>query len=325
MNRLYNEKVKEEFLSQYDNEQTRKTIRNVFFKTNLLESILEKDLYDFSLEELGKAVANTQPITKNVSRSNGRFISNYISFCIENRYRKNTINPLKGVLPEWYDTFVDKRKLHYSYDEFYELLESLPNGQDQAFLALIWSGVLGEKFSQLTELTHSDIDYENNSVYVKERDEWIPIEKELMKFIEKADNEKTYYQYNMKNGEMSEKQLLSSVYLFKNVKSPRSQEGVPVSMSVLYNRLHSIKQQNELEHLTPISIKQSGQIKMAVDLYQQEGWLAYEQFAKIGTRYQSSQIVNNGYQYYNSHLLREYISEENIKELYFIDVEITKK
>jgi integrase len=325
VNRIYNEHIKEEFLSQYDNEQTRKTIRNVFFKTNLLESVLEKDICDFSLEELGKAIANTQPITKNVSRSNGRFISNYISFCIENRYRKNTINPLKGVLPEWYDTFVDKRKLHYSYDEFIELLESLSNGQDQAFLALIWSGILGEKFSQLTELTHSDIDYENNKVYVKERDEWIPIEKELMKYIEKADNEKTYYQYNMKTEEMTEKLLLPSAFLFKNVKSPRSQEGIPVGMSVLYNRLHAIKQQNELEHLTPVSIKQSGQIKMSVDLYEKYGVLAYDQFAEIGARYLSPTIENNGYVYYNSYLLREYISEDNIKNLYGIEVEITKK
>lgn len=325
MNKLYNEEIKEEYLSQFDNEQTRKTIRNVFFKTQLVESILDKDIYDFSLEEIGKAISNTNPITKNVSRSNGRFLSNYISWCIEppKRYRKNSINPLKGVLPEWYDRFVDAtRKIHYSYDEFLGLLESLDNAQDQAFLALIFSGILGERFSELTELKFEDIDWDNKTVYVKERNQHIPISEDFMKYLEKAYNEKTYYQYNMKTREIVERELLPSNYIFKNVKSPRATEGSPVGMSVFYNRLHAIKEQNSLDYLTPVALKQSGQIKMAVDIYNEEGILAYDQMAKIGSHYNTSMIENNGYRYYNSYLLREYISEENIKTLYNIDLEI---
>jgi hypothetical protein len=83
MSKLYNEEIKEQYLLQYDNEQTQKTIRNVFQNTALIEEILDKDLYEFSLEELGKAISNTNPASKNVARSNGRFISSYISWSIE--------------------------------------------------------------------------------------------------------------------------------------------------------------------------------------------------------------------------------------------------
>src|SRR5205085_10531876 len=162
MGKLYNEETKERFLSTYENEQTQTTIRNVFFKTELVESVLEKDLYDFTVEELGKAIENTNPHTANVARSNGRFLSQYISWAIESRLRKNALNPLKGVVPDWYDRFIDKnKKIHYSIKEFIDLLEQIDNGQDQAFLFMIWEGVMGERFSQLQELTYDDVNKDN--------------------------------------------------------------------------------------------------------------------------------------------------------------------
>jgi integrase len=327
MNRIYNEEIKEKFLSQYDNEQTQKTIRNLFFNTFLIENTLGKDLFEQNLTELGKSIENSNPATKNVARSNGRFISNYLSWAAENGYKSSNINVLKSVLPEWYDQFVDKtRKIHFSYDEFIDLIGKLENSQDISMLCLFWHGIIGEKFSQLQQLEYKDIDFKNKTIYVKERDYHVPVTDECLKYLEKAYNEKTYYQYNKDSKEYSEKVLLDSNFLLKNLKSPRAQqENQPVSMSVLYNRIHNVKDMLQLEALTPNSLKQSGMIKMAVDLYNQEGSLGYDQFAKIGEKYDFSMIENNGYKYYNTYLMREFISEENISDLYGIEVEITKK
>jgi integrase len=328
MNKLYNEEIKEQFLSQYDNEMTKKTIRNVFANTALIEKILDKDLYEMSLEELGKAIENTNPITKNVSRSNGRFISQYISWTIEppHRYRKNTINPLKGVPHEWFDGFINKHlKIHYSYSEFLELLEDVQNYQDKSLLFLLFFGISGERFSQILELKVNDINFEDKTVYVKERDYHVPVSEECIQILDKAINEKTYYSYVPKSKEFKEKELLDSPYFLKNVKSPRTSEGSQISMAVVYNRFAAIKDYLGLSYLTPKSLEQSGMIKLSIDLYNQYGKLGYDELAIVGERYAYSKLNNNGYEYYNTYLMREFINENSIKDLYDLDIEMTKR
>jgi integrase len=325
MNRLYNEEIKEKFLSTYENEQTQKTLRNVFYNASLIENVLEKDLYEFTQDEIGKVIANTNPHNSNVARSIGRFVSQYISWAIEERLRTNKLNPLKGVITEWYDNFVDKtKKIHYSYEEFLELLEhpNMLSAQDQTFLFLIYEGIMGQKFSQLRELKFSDIDWNHNTVYVKERNEKIKVSDECIKYLEKAHNQSTYYQFNKTTKEFTEKELLPSEYIFKNVKSPRATEGQQVGINVFYSRLHTLKDLLELEYLTPNAIRQSGMIYEAVKIYKEEGTLAYDQLAKVGEKYAYSQLENGGYTYYNTYLMKEFLNENNIKELYDIDVEI---
>lgn len=328
MNRLYNEEIKERFLSTYDNEATQKTIRNVFFKTEMIESVLDKDIYEFTLEQLHKAITNTNPHSKSVATSTGRFLSQYISYCIESGYRKGNINPLKSLSDDFYEDTIDKtRKIHYSFEEFKELLNDpiLMNNSDKAMLGLFYEGIIGEKFSQIRELKCSDIKSDDNTVYVKERDEYIKINPELMVYIEKACNETTYYQYNFTNEDYTEKELLSSEYVFRNVKSPRGVENEPVKLNVFYSRMNTIKELLNKTYLTPNALKQSGMIKMAVDIYTQIGKLAYDELAQVCDKYQFSTLTNNNYTYYNTYLLREFLNEDTIKDLYNIDLEIEKR
>jgi integrase len=326
MNRLYNEEIKERFLSQYDNEQTQKTIRNVFFKTFIVENTLDKDLFEQNLTEIGKAIENTNPQTKNVASSNGRFISNYISWAIENGYRESNLNPLRGIDNDWYNKFIDKSmKIHYSYDEFIDLLEDkdMLNGQDQAFLFLLFEGIIGEKFSQITELKFSDINWIKKTVYVKERNLNIEVSDDCIKYLEKAYNQNTYYQYNPNNKDFTEKELLPSEYIFKNIKSPRGTENEPLKINVIYKRIQSLKEIFDLEYLTPNAIKQSGMIWETVKQYKKDGVIGYDQLAAVGEKYDYSTITSaEGYQYFNTYLMKEFISEENIKNLYGIDLEI---
>jgi hypothetical protein len=106
------------------------------------------------------------------------------------------------------------------------------------------------------------------------------------------------------------------------VQSPRGTSGQPVGMNVLYSRLHALKEVLNLDHLTPNGIRQSGMLAYSVQLYLKHGVLAYDQLALVGEKYDYSQISNNGYTYYNTNLMREFVNSENIKDLYDIDLEI---
>jgi integrase len=322
MSKLYNTEIKEKFLMTYDNEQSRKTLNNVFQKSELIESVLEKDLFSFNLNEIGKVIANANPHSSLVARSLGRFISQYITWAMQ--YRNSNLNPLQGVDNSWYNQFVDKtKKIHYNYDEFIELLENpdMRNPQDQAFLFLCFEGISNKQFIELRELQWKDVNVEENKIYIKQRDEYVDVLPECIKYLEKAYDQKIYYNYDPETKDYNEKELLDSPYIFKNVKAGRTQEGTMVSMAVFYNRLNSIKEQFSLEYLTSNALKQSGQIFYSVKLYEQYGKLDYEQFEIIGKKYQASMIHSGDYHYYNTTLLKNYINENTIKELYDIDIE----
>lgn len=319
MNKLYNPELKERFLSTYDNEDTRTTIRYAFFKSYLIESVLDKDLADFNLDEIGKCIANSSPHNVQTAKATGRFLSAYISWAIEEGIREGSnIDPLKGITSSWFEQFVDKsKKIHYSLDEFINLLEEIPNAQDQAFLCLLWEGL---NLEELREIHYNDINWNENKITVRVRNgEVINLDNRFMRYIENAYKSTTYRTFK-ETGEHTEKELLQSDYLFKNLKSPRTKEGVPVTNAVFYTRLANIKKEFDLEYLTPNACKQSGQIHMAAELYKENGKLEYEQFELIGDKYKVSKMTAGEYEYFNTTLMREYISSENLKELYNLDV-----
>lgn len=321
MNKIYNEEIKEKFLSTYDNQGTQATLRHVFFKTFLIEDVLNKDLANFNLDQIGKCIANASPHNNQTARSIGRFISGYLDWSIEEGLRENSnINPIKGISPSWYDAFVDKKKVHYSYNEFIDLLSSMSNGQDQMFLSLIFSGLMGRSFGELRELKITDINFDTNQVYVKERDIYITIEDELMKFIEKGVNQNSYFTYNNETGEHNERPLVESSYIFKNVQSPRTSSASNVNPSVFYNRLNNMRLEHDLEYLTPNACKQSGVIYQCYLLYQEYGKLEYEEFSKLSEKYELPMVTSNGLTYLNTSLIKEYVSSENFKNLYDLDV-----
>lgn len=322
--KFYNQEIKERFLSTYDNEQTRNTLKYVFLNSRSAEELLEKDLYQFNLTETSKIIKNSNPHSIVTAKSTGRFISQYITWAIEEGLRSSNINPMRTLDDSYYEPLVDKtKKIHYSKQELINLCEQLPNSQDQAFLMLIFNGILGAKFEELRELSYNDVDWNNNKITIRSRNNYvIEVDDITMRYLERAYKAKTYNTYNEKTGEHSERELLPNNYIFKNVKSPRGKEGDPVTPAVFYTRLKNIKSEFELEYLTPNSLRQSGIIDQAVQIYKEkQDKLEYEDFEKIGKRYDFSMLTNNGYTYYNTTLLKEILQKSTIKELYDIEIE----
>lgn len=337
MSELYNEEVKNRYLERYDNEGTVNTIRSIFMKTANTERPLGKDLYNFSLteEELIDVFKELNPLSTTVSASYGRHIKNYLSWAIANGYRDDNINPLSGVDNDWYDQFVDKtRKIHWAEEELYkELIEKLDNAQDQALLSLIFEGILGRGFSELKGILYKHINWNNNEITINRdgEEKAVKVSDRTMRYVENAYKQQVYRIYNEKTGDYNEKELVSSDYLFKNVKSPRTKEGEPLSLQVFYNRMQSIRDQHGLDLLTPNALKQSG-INYNVYLLAkekiekgEEPEIGYDELAAVGEKYNTSKMTQNGYSYYNTHLIREYCNEQVLKDLYDIDVIMTRR
>lgn len=323
MDNIYNEEFKEKYLNErFDNEDSRVTVRYIFKKSELIEDILGKDLYDFNVLEIGKVLQNANPHSINVANSYMRVISKYISWCIDPiRIREDNIHPLKGIEKDWANQFVDKtKKIHFSKEELEDIVENkLPNAQDQAFIWMMFEGVQGQKFTELRNLNYNKVNWNKNELSLMDENHSernIIVSNQCMRYIENAYKEFTY-----KSPSEKERILVKSDFILRNVESPRI-KSPDVSMAALYNRLSHIKQNLDLEYFTGNSIKQSGMIWKAVQIYYRDGYFGdYKQYEEIGIQFNYSMISNNGYNYYNSNLMNQFINQENFKKLYDIDVE----
>jgi hypothetical protein len=329
MNNMYNHEIKERFLATFDNEGTQTTLRNLFQKSYLIENTLDTDLINFNQEQIGKVIANSSPLNAQVSRTIGNYISLYLNWGIEEGYREGSnINPLKGVPTSWYGQFIDKKKIHFSKDEFFnDIVENLDNSQDQLLLSLLWFGISGEKFIELREMHYNHIHWNENKIDVYDESGYnrtVQFEGEdirVMRYLENAYKDDIYRIFK-EDGEYSEKEILRSDYIFRNIKSARASQGEPITFNVFYTRLKAIRENFELEYLTPNSISQSAQLFHVVQLYLRDGEFGMKQRNELGEKFNLPKVINqSGLEYYNTQLMA-FINPEAIKELYNIDIKM---
>lgn len=320
---LYNEKTKLEYLATIESEDVKDLSYHLFQKSKSAEKYFEKDLYSFNLDQIDMVMRNINPATLNSVANNKSRINNYIRWAIKNGRRANNMNPLQGTGQEWASKFIDKvSKRHLSSTELYDLTESLHNAQDKALIQCIFEGISGHELSELTSLNVDNIDWEKNEVTVydikSKEPRTVKLSDRCMNFIDLAYQQ----QYYLSEDSELEKELMEyQGNVFKN-KKWRSTMNSFVSKGNLTKRISDIKDKYGLDQFSTVTISESGRIKMAADLFRERGELTKEEFSIIGDHYNLPKTTNNGYTYYNTFIMKNYINEDNLKDLYGIEVEL---
>jgi hypothetical protein len=96
---MYNKSIKEQYLKFVD-------ISDLFEQFSSIESIFEKDLYDFNIQEMGILFKTLRLDDNEEAVKVKNEISNYISWAIDNSVKTNNINPLASLDDEWVDQFI---------------------------------------------------------------------------------------------------------------------------------------------------------------------------------------------------------------------------
>jgi integrase len=321
---IYNEEIKQKFLDTYENEGTKNTIKYIFFYSYLNEVPLNKDLYDFSKEEIGKIVADSQPKSLSVAKTKLRFIHQYISWAISNNYRRNSINPLQNEAndDEWLKQFVDPQlKMFISKNDVNEFTTHLVNYQDIVIMHLIFNGVYGHSSTELRNLKITDINEEEKTLRLydeKKGERYIQVDEDLINLIHKANNEPVYQSSNGRGERQKESDLIQNEFVIRPARRGRVVEHNPATQITIINRIKTIAEEFDMEDLTPKGIQRSGMIYMAYKLLKESGRteLNKQDYEKIGDHFNLSKIHAGEYSYHNRSVMGEYINIENIKKLY---------
>jgi ribosomal protein S18 len=328
MSEFYNESVKNRYLDEVENEGSRITYSYVFIASKVTEEILEKDLYNFSDEECYLVLKNMPAKSYSSAMGNLNNVKKYISWAITNGYRENNINPLDAVDRKILSKFIDRTtKIHYSEEELEDLIEEFDNAQDQAMVQLWFEGVQGRNNAEIKNLTYYDIDWITNELELKDEDgtkRKLIVTDRCMRYLEHAKNQIIYI-FHTGDETIKEQPLCNSNFIFRNINHFKTKES-DISTGVIYSRLNMLKEKFDLEYFTANAIKQSGMIYMAAQLFLRDGELKKKQLYEIGDRYKVSRVTDeNGDDYPNVTLMKNYITSENLKEFYDLDVEIVRR
>jgi site-specific recombinase XerD len=328
MSEFYNESVKNRYLDEIENEGSRTTLSYTFVASKVAEEILEKDLYNFTKDEVYKVLENMPARSYTNARANLNNIKHYINYCIIHGYRDDNINPLTTIDRKTLSKFIDRTsKIYYSEEEMEDLIEDFDNAQDMAMIQLWFEGVMGRDFAEIKNLTYYDINWNTNELSLKDYDgseRKLTVSDKCMRYLENAKNQTVYHFYHDET-KINEQPLFKSNFIFRNVYHHKTKEE-GISSRVVYTRLMAIKAKFGLEYFTANSIKRSGQIYMAYQLYLRDGELKTKQFREIGERYKVTMVTDTeGESYPNVTLMKDYITSENLAEFYGVEVEIPRK
>lgn len=326
-NRIYNEDIKEQFLSTLP-EGTAKIYRYAFYRSFDLEDMLQRDIFEMNTDSVLDIVKSANHSTLNSIKLTFNVFEKYTTWAAEHGYKSTNINQLSTVTVKELEKYLDKnKKLFLSEDEIIELEDSLVNAQDKVILRLIFEGALGYKNSELINLTFRDIDWDNNKIKVKDDKtneiREITVSDRCLRLIESALNEK---EYQPKNGTVEIKRgvfkVLDGEYVIRNTRTGDvgSEDGKGDTHTI-YRRMNMMKEFFGYPYLTPKNLRASGMLKMGKDLYERDGKLENEQLAEIAQQFGVKKTNISGYVNYHFSYLKEIINADNIMDLYGVNIE----
>lgn len=172
---MYNQELKERFISQQiDIEHTRTVIRNIFKVSEPVEIAEQKDFCALDAEKINEIFKKTCGLKKQTSMWIYRIIKKYCEWCIENEvdgasreyekinYEDAGIEKIRGSMvsnPLHLQKVLDK-----ALDE--ESLETM----DNAFRCYFWLAFMGCPEDLAFDVTTKNVDFENMVIKIKDKD-----------------------------------------------------------------------------------------------------------------------------------------------------------
>lgn len=185
---MFNEELKGRFVTEnYDKESTRNTILVALNKSEKFEQKLNKDLSEFSEEEINAFLKSKDSGSFPTLQTAVAYYRQYAQFVaqetgIKNDYLMNiNLDILKRVVP---DKIKEENSRFISRKNLLKFCSALKNPRDKAILLGIYEGISVTNPNEFLDIRPEDI--HQNYIYIPSRDFKLRASKELIQFFQEA-------------------------------------------------------------------------------------------------------------------------------------------
>ncbi|RPK31809.1 tyrosine-type recombinase/integrase [Paenibacillus xylanexedens] len=334
MNKIYNEDFfnkdqKSRYLKDLS-PATELAYGRVFKRAAIMEKSLDKDLYDFNLDEISQFLYLLKAKKISSLRQAGSVINNYIGWAIDQDLRKDNINPLSAVTSfEWYSQFIiDNHQSLFSEDDIGEVVDGCLNFQDKLIVQALFEGIMGKGNSEILNMKMEHITgsegkyritlFNDNGDGTKESRE-IKISNFLYNILRIANKEEKYIKNNgilKPNIKSSVNELIDNDYILRSAVNSTIKQGIdePTSIYLVQSRLKKIAEWHNLPQLTVKNVRNSGMLKVARDLYHKRNKLEAEEYSEIFEHFNIKKDKMGQYQ--SGPMRSEFLNIPTIEKVY---------
>lgn len=211
-----------------------------------------------------------------------KMIKRYFLFCTEQGKMDDNIDFARTIDYKTLERCIDKRKNKHRYiteRALDNVLDSLINDIDKAYLLLIFEGISGKENKDILNLKKEDIDFDNNSLKIWEEDDnsyrEIKVSDKLIDILDRVISTDIMYYDNKYDGRVDT--LIHSEYVFRPTlrylqlnatierMDNKEYDGRRVDSKTLNSRLFKIlKSWSNLSYVSPNTLFKSGVINRAI-------------------------------------------------------------
>jgi len=306
---LYNKDLKYEFAQKNYSKNTIPTLLHIFQKSSKLEYVLNKDIYEFSREELDSLFLNFNCKTKQSIASKISVIKKYIDFCIyiKKFIQINLLNIFYG--EEYYDKYINKIAIEnqiITKPQLERMIEICANAQDAVIIKLRYEGLTIEEMINLKfkDCKKNPIILRNdNGEFIRE----FKVEDSTLELIKDAFNQREYLKSNGECGITIRCPILRLKDTEYVLKPNRGSKENTIGEKLIAQRAKRIFELMDYKFLTLTNLANSGQVCMALDIKEELGKeeLNTDDYMKIRKRFGLKTSPTN---YYGTkRILKDYI------------------
>lgn len=288
--KFYNEKVKLEFMDNYA-KGTKEILSRIFKVSCSLETDLNKDLYDFSREELRRLFFQFRAKTEYSSKATVTWVMKYLDFCLEEGYLEGT-SPLDGISKEWKEQFVNKSiKKYWTEVELDEIIDNCKNANDGVIIELLRSGARGTGNVEILNLMDEDIHRDTNELTLTDEHgnkRRIPVSEKCIKLCIRASLDTDYEKMNGKPSvdiKSPIANLVNNSYIVKSANT-RTIHFENAEKNIVHRRLSKIaKEIGEPQFASPLNLIYSGMLTLGKNLLIQNDELGEDEYKIIAKQF----------------------------------------
>lgn len=325
-NLVFNAELKKKFLSESIEsgtflESTANNYLRIFIITKEFEERANKDLSLFTLKELEEVLIGFDSNSINTIVSYGRIISSYLHWCVDNGIIAT--NHLSALVTSDFEKYITNREVYFTESNLRMFEDSCTNYQDAVILRLLFTGVGGKRFAEISNLREEHVfwdrkelklitpySYDENENPLKFTERTISVDDRTLDLIKGAMKEKIYYK---RNGEMKDHQnvrpytdLIDNDYIVRPSHTKIETAVKSVSRYVIFRRIKMIADFLGMDELTAKYIQRSGVIYFVKELIGDANEIAEEDLRIVADRFDMR----------SHHGLKGYVTMDSIKRTY---------